>query len=79
MTATNPAMPATVPSITAKIDTLFVLLLFLMLLISLSSGPRSRPALKYEQGTCRRFGSNNLAAQDQKNGICPQLLALSPY
>lgn len=33
-TATNPAMPATVPSITAKIDTLFVLLLFLMLLIS---------------------------------------------
>jgi hypothetical protein len=46
-TATNPAIPATVPIIAPKIDTLllFVLLVFLMLLISFQDGREFRPVL----------------------------------
>lgn len=72
-TATNPAMPATVPIIAPKIDTLllFVLLFFLMLLISLIKMAGKSACLKYVQGTCRRYWSNNLAAQDQKTSLSP--------
>jgi hypothetical protein len=52
-------MPATVPSITPKIDTLFlfVLLLFLMLLISSQVGRRSRPVLSMGKARAAAVGA----------------------